>query len=206
MLAFHTARQTAYIKTLIDSGATENFISPEVITRLGIKTRTLPVPVDLRTVDRSNHKEGRITEYCWLRVKQGNEEKNMFFFVASLGKDRIILGYPFLHEFNPHIDWRMRTLEGGLPHIYSMWKQSRGQEILCLQVQGIQQVGCPKEDEAIYIRCTNFAQQWSHQHDNEVKMTLETIPEKYRRHAHVFSEEASKRFPPKRSEDMTIKL
>jgi hypothetical protein len=101
MLSFHTARQMAYIKTLIDSGATENFISPEVITRLGIKTRSLPVPVDLKTVDGSTHKEGKITEYCWLKVTHGDKQYKDVFFVASLGKDRLILGYPFLYHFQP---------------------------------------------------------------------------------------------------------
>jgi hypothetical protein len=115
MLSFHTARQMAYIKTLIDSGATENFISPEVITRLGIKTRSLPVPVDLKTVDGSTHKEGKITEYCWLKVTHGDKQYKDVFFVASLGKDRLILGYPFLYHFNPDIDWQKRRLGEEVP-------------------------------------------------------------------------------------------
>jgi hypothetical protein len=53
----------------------------------------------------------------------------------------------------------------------------------------------PGPDEAIYVKRTNFAQQWAHQHDQGEKLTLATIPEKYKRHAHVFSEEASKCFP-----------
>jgi hypothetical protein len=64
----------------------------------------------------------------------------------------------------------------------------------------------PGPDEAIYVKRTNFMQQWAHQHDQGEKLTLATIPEKYKRHAHVFSEEVSKRFPPQRSEDMTIKF
>jgi hypothetical protein len=35
---------------------------------------------------------------------------------------------------------------------------------------------------------------------------METILEEYQRHAKVFSEEESKRFPPAREEDMTITL
>jgi hypothetical protein len=206
MLSFHTARQTAYIKTLIDSGATENFISPEVITRLGIKTRSLPVPVDLKTVDGSTHKEGKITEYCWLKVTHGDKQYKDVFFVASLGKDRLILGYPFLYHFNPDIDWQKRRLGGGSPHIYSTWEEPRGAQVVRLQAKAIREVGMPGPDEAIYVKRTNFAQQWAHRYDQGEKLTLATIPEKYRRHAHVFSEEASKRFPPQRSEDMTIKF
>jgi hypothetical protein len=33
--------------------------------------------------------------------------------MTSLGRDRMILGYPFLQEFNPHIDWVEGTLKEG---------------------------------------------------------------------------------------------
>jgi hypothetical protein len=122
----------AYIKTLIDSGATENFISPEVITRLGIKTQSLPVPVDLKTVDGSTHKEGKITEYCWLKIiHMTTNNTKMSSLWHPLGKDRLILGYPFLYHFNPDIDWQKRHLGGGSPHIYSTWEEPpRGAQVV----------------------------------------------------------------------------
>ena len=206
MLPFHTARQKTTIKTLIDSGATENFISPLLAIRLGVKTRKLPIPIDLRTVDGSTHQDGQLTEYCWLKIIHGQKEEVMFFFVATLGKDKMILGHPFLYEFNPHIDWRQGLIKGGDLKIQSTWTEHHGHEIFRLQRQAIKEVGYPKEDEAIYVRRTNFAQQWAQQHNTAPKLTMDTIPEKYRRHAMVFSEEASKRFPPKRTEDMTIKF
>jgi hypothetical protein len=33
--------------------------------------------------------------------------------MTALGRDRMILGYPFLREFNPWINWTNRKLEGG---------------------------------------------------------------------------------------------
>ena len=206
MLPFETARQKAKVKTLIDSGATENFISPLLAKRLGVNTRQLPMPIDLKTVDGSTHQDGQLTQYCWLKITLGQKEETMFFFVATLGQDQMILGHPFLFEFNPKINWRQGTVEGGSMKIQSTWKEHHGHEIFRLQRRAIKAVGYPKKDEAIYIRRTNFAQQWAHKHDDEVKLTLETIPEKYKRHKRVFSEEASKRFPPSRSEDMTIKF
>jgi hypothetical protein len=51
------------------------------------------------------------------------------------------------------------------------------------------------------------AQQWAQEAEKgKVHLTLETIPEEYRRHTKVFSEEEAKRFPPNREENMTIKL
>ena len=77
MLPFNTARQTAKIKTLVDSGATENFISPQLATQLGVKTRQLPMPIDLKTVDGSTHQDGQLTQYCWLKITLGQKEETM---------------------------------------------------------------------------------------------------------------------------------
>ena len=59
----------------------------------------------------------------------------------------------------------------------------------------------------IYAGDTNVAQQWAQKEDKtKIHLTLDTIPKEYRRHAKVFSEEEARRFPPERSEDMTITL
>jgi hypothetical protein len=34
------------------------------------------------------------------------------FLIVDLGKDRIILGYPWLWEFNPEIDWPTKFIKG----------------------------------------------------------------------------------------------
>jgi hypothetical protein len=51
------------------------------------------------------------------------------------------------------------------------------------------------------------AQQWAQEAEKgKVHLTLETIPEEYRRHTKVFLEEEAKHFLPDREENMTIKL
>jgi hypothetical protein len=51
------------------------------------------------------------------------------------------------------------------------------------------------------------AQQWAQEAEKgKVHLTLETIPKEYRCHTKVFSEEATKCFPPDRKENITIKL
>jgi hypothetical protein len=76
-----------------------------------------------------------------------------------------------------------------------------------MQYDAIKKLGRPAEQEALYIRRTNVAQQWAQKADKETHhLTIETIPLEYRRHAQVFSEEGSRRFPPDRGENMTIRL
>ena len=71
LLPVQNATQQAYIKILLDSGATKNFISPETAERLKVPIYKLPVPVTLRMVDRSSHKEGKITQYPWIYIELG---------------------------------------------------------------------------------------------------------------------------------------
>jgi hypothetical protein len=55
-------------------------------------------------VDGSENKQGILTHYCLLRVKKEKEEDLQHFYVTSLGGDHTILGYPWLHRFDPIID------------------------------------------------------------------------------------------------------
>jgi hypothetical protein len=96
-----TARATAEQTALLDSGVTENFISFRTWKWLGIGRQELDVPITVHNVDGTENKTGKITHYCWLRVLYGGKHKLQKFFLMSLGRDRMILSYPFLREFNP---------------------------------------------------------------------------------------------------------
>ena len=50
--------------------------------------------------------------FCWLHIVKGDRNKLQRFYITSLGKDRIILGYPFLWYFNPKIDWHSGKVLG----------------------------------------------------------------------------------------------
>jgi len=109
----HTAHATVEQTALLDSGATENFISFCTWRQLGIRQQELNKPITVHNVDGTENKRGKIRHYCWLRVLYNGEQKLQRFFLTSLGKDRMILGYPFLGEFNPQINWSEGKLQGG---------------------------------------------------------------------------------------------
>jgi hypothetical protein len=76
-----------------------------------------------------------------------------------------------------------------------------------MQMEAIRTYGRPREGQALFIRWTNVAQQWAQEAEKgKVHLTLETIPEEYRQHTKVFSEEEAKHFPLDHEENMTIKL
>jgi hypothetical protein len=45
-------------------------------------------------------------------VSRGNKKISEHFYITNLGSDQIILGYPWLHTFNPAINWENCKLEG----------------------------------------------------------------------------------------------
>jgi len=91
-----TARAMAKQTALLDSGATKNFISFCTWKQLGIGRQELNEPITVHNVDGTKNKKGKIMHYCWLRVLYNRKQKLQRFFLTSLGKDRMILGYPFL--------------------------------------------------------------------------------------------------------------
>jgi hypothetical protein len=117
--------------------------------------------------------------------------------VAAIGEDHLILGYPFLYHFNPRIDWRKAELLDGKVIIQSSRQVSPAQELLHVQRAAIKACGYPNQGEALYIRSAHALQGGG---------KLGDIPDEYQRHQRVFSEEESHRFPPQRSEDMTIRF
>src|SRR6266702_4793536 len=81
---FKSTHTTAEREVLIDSGATDNFINSQLLKRLRIS---------------------------YLQVKTGKETYVLRFLITNLGRDEVILGYPWFTAFEPKIRWREATLE-----------------------------------------------------------------------------------------------
>jgi hypothetical protein len=156
----HTACATAKQSALLDSGATENFISFQTWKQLGIGRQELEEPITVHNVDGMENKRGKITHYCWLRILYGSKEKLQKFFLTSLGKDRMILGYPFLQEFNLKINWTEGRLEEGPVELQSTrFKWLR--KVFHRAARALEQKGELPKKVIAYLRRTNLAQEWS---------------------------------------------
>jgi hypothetical protein len=57
-------------------------------------------------IDGTENQDEKITSYCLLNILKGQKEVAQIFFITNLGEDRIILGYPWLREFDPQINWK----------------------------------------------------------------------------------------------------
>ena len=105
-VSFWTAYARADKQILVDSGATDNFIHPQLIQRLGLGTQHLPQERKIWNIDGTANKAGMISEFVDLRVQTQGRTKQMRFLVTDLGTEDLILGYPWLAVFEPKFQWR----------------------------------------------------------------------------------------------------
>ena len=96
---------------LIDSGARGQFIHRDYVKQLGLSTRPLEKTITARNVDRTINKTGTINAYVDLMMEIDGKTMNVQLLVMGLGSQKIILGFPWLNEHNPDIDWKTGTFK-----------------------------------------------------------------------------------------------
>ena len=112
---FCSKHGTAAEIALVDSGATENFLDHDTAKRLGITPKELSTPRIMNNIDGTTNQTGLVKHYYDFRLKMGENETIQRFYIGGIGMDRFILGFPWLQEFNPSIDWTRKKLTG--PHL-----------------------------------------------------------------------------------------
>ena len=132
----------------------------------------------------------------------------MRFLVTDLGHEDLILGYPWLATFEPKFSWADGTIDvENLPVIIRSldWEtrltKTTISQITAEPVSVQERMHIVEElEEECFTISTRLAQE-AKQYQQVVE-----IPEEYRRHSRVFSEEESHRFPPSRPWDHAIEL
>jgi len=101
----------ADIKALVDSGATDNFIHPNFVKRMGLGQRALDKPKNIYNIDDTTNKAGQITHYLTLKVETGGTNREMRFLITDIGREDILLGYPWLATYEPRFSWCHATID-----------------------------------------------------------------------------------------------
>jgi hypothetical protein len=107
-----TCNKIETVKVLIDSGATDNFIDFRTVAKLRLGTKKLPRAQQLFNVDGTHNQAGLIEESVHLYIDRGDERIETQLHITNLGRDRLILGYPWLEAFNLEINWAEGKLLG----------------------------------------------------------------------------------------------
>ena len=91
---------------LIDSGATGCFISKDMIQRLELPIQKLDQTVWAWNVDGTLNKSGLVKYKTNIVLDYGGVRKHWDLFILNCGKDKVILGLPWLWAINLEINWK----------------------------------------------------------------------------------------------------
>ena len=213
-LSWKRAETTA----LLDSGATENFISMQYVKELRLPIKCLQQPWPVYNMDGTRNKNGDIEHYTDLEMQTGNQWVWLCFFLTDLANQKAILGYPWFAATQPKIDWAWGWIDSNqLPLILRTRKAIESQIGQCTYTPAghrrqwrslssntntihIAQVTIPITTGKNHTLASKLAEQaWTQMGDRK-------IPAKYQQHLQVFSEEASHQFPKPCIWDHTIEL
>ena len=109
-ITVHGLKKDVMILALINSGAMETYIHPREVIRLCLTLRKLARPIPVFNVDDTPNKKGSIQYTVEIPYLFGGEKHRVTAYVADIGSQDIILGYQWLNELNPEIDWDTGTI------------------------------------------------------------------------------------------------
>ena len=91
---------------LADSGATTTFIDRKFVDTNHLVTNKLARPYDIKNADGTLNVAGQIRYFVRALVQIGEHKSTIILYVTDLGDKDLIIGYDFLYQHNPEIDWR----------------------------------------------------------------------------------------------------
>jgi hypothetical protein len=95
---------------LLDSGATNRFMSQWFVDEHRIEVEPLAVAVPVYNADGSFNKGGHITHIARMRLRMQDHAEIFSFVVTDTGKSDVIIGSNWLKQHNPEIDWQKQTI------------------------------------------------------------------------------------------------
>jgi Reverse transcriptase (RNA-dependent DNA polymerase) len=184
------------VKALIDSGATNNFIDFRTVAKLRLGTKKLPRARQLFNVNGTHNQAGLIEESVHLYIDRGDERIETQLHITNLGRDRLILGYPWLEAFNPEINWAEGKLLGPRTTLKTTGAVAQEHVNEAYEIQRM----------AMQARKTTIAQKMAEAFKTDKPKNDAPVPTEYRRHVKVFSEKEAERFLPSHAWDHRIPL
>jgi len=99
------------VKALLDNGATRSFIDRDFVCSKGINTQTLSCNILVFNVDSSSNEAEQISEIVDVLLRYKTHSERMLLAVSGLRQQSLILGYNWLKDHNPKVDWEKGEVE-----------------------------------------------------------------------------------------------
>ena len=212
----NTSNKRAKTSALLDSGATENFITTHYANWLCLPIKQLPQARKVCNVDGMTNKQGDITHFMDLEVQTGTKRVKMRFFLTDLGKQKVILGYLWFTAMQPRVDWARAWIDfKQLPVV--LWTPNAHKAVFTQTKDKLSKVKASLENLAKKLRKIQSKDRMfvtrvyiepqitsaSHQQTQASKLAEQEqstkkamlLSEHYQKHAHMFSEQEVQRFP-----------
>ena len=207
-------------KALLDTGAGGKFIDQNFVLANGIRTLKLEKPITVYNVDGTQNKQGTITRYAEVNLQIGEKTTATRLMVTGLGKQKVILGFPWFEEMNPEINWEKGTLN---------WRKEIRTPATCEEIldeeeylNQTQNILDESEEslnlsvinvygkiEPVWINAkTNLAMDMAIEaNQKKEKLSVkEMVPPEYHEFLNVFDEEKANRFPESKEWDHKIDM
>ena len=210
-----SAHSKAERQVLVDSGATDNFISDKLLKRMKIGKLPLPRPRAIWNIDATLNKGGTIKNFVDLQIRCGNKTEDMRFLITDLGEDEIVFGFPWLAAFEPKINWKNAVLEEEMqPVVIKTLGLQIDKEVSKIRnawTEYAQKMATPGEEihvtriKAERIKRSSTSTQMAVKAlPKEEKTWDQIVPPQYHKWKKVFSEEEAKRYPKHQPWDIAI--
>jgi len=98
-------------ETMVDTGATGDFIDQDFIAQAKLPTRKLSQPIPVYNMDGTLNEAGSIREVVDMIMTYDRHSERILLVVTHLGKQSMILGFTWLDKHNPEIDFRARSIK-----------------------------------------------------------------------------------------------
>jgi len=99
------------IEALLDYGATRSLIDRDFVCSKGMNTQTLSHNIPVFNIDSSPNEAGQISKVVDVVLCYKTHSKRMLLAISGLRKQNLILGYDWLKDHNPKIDWEKGEVE-----------------------------------------------------------------------------------------------
>ena len=116
-LKIRTESETVETNALLDSGAGGEFIDQNYAKTLNLPLKTLDKLIPAISVDATLNKKGTIKHYVNLELEILGQPQTIRLLITRLGKQKILLGFPWLQKNNPIINWQTGTFQWRPIHV-----------------------------------------------------------------------------------------
>jgi len=99
------------VKALLDCGEIRSFIDRDFVCSKEMNTQTLSCNIPVFNIDGSPNEVGQISKVMDVVLRYKTHSERMLLAVSGLGKQSLILGYDWLKDHNPKIDWKKKKVE-----------------------------------------------------------------------------------------------